>query len=133
MILPDGTVYILDTLSNMIKHYSSAGEYLGYIELPDNIDGERVKIIDNLLRWKKRETVEKSEAEKWEKAERNMTRSLRRMQSNYRMQAHEIGHALGWYGHSTESADVMSNGENFPTTLTDSDKNQLIQIYPYSE
>jgi len=46
---------------------------------------------------------------------------------------HEIGHGLGWYGHSATGTDVMSNGENFPTTLSDRDKNHLIQIYPYTE
>lgn len=42
---------------------------------------------------------------------------------------HEYGHALGWYGHSSNSKDVMYTYEEDITTLTSRDKNQLIQVY----
>lgn len=43
--------------------------------------------------------------------------------------AHELGHAFGWQGHSSNSSDVMYPYNNTPTTLTTRDKNQLNQVY----
>lgn len=42
---------------------------------------------------------------------------------------HETGHALGWIDHSKSSSDIMYTNVNSTTSLTSSDKNQLIQVY----
>ena len=43
--------------------------------------------------------------------------------------AHEIGHALGWKGHSSNSSDIMYSSYQGVTTLTDRDKYHLKQVY----
>ena len=47
---------------------------------------ERVKILDNLLRWKERKKRSEIGGGTWEKSGRNMMRTSRRMRSSYRMQ-----------------------------------------------
>ena len=42
---------------------------------------------------------------------------------------HEYGHALGWYGHTGYSSDVMYGTANYVTVLSNRDKNQLVQVY----
>ena len=42
---------------------------------------------------------------------------------------HELGHTLGWRGHSTDSKDIMYGTASEVTSLTSRDKNHLIQIY----
>ncbi len=42
---------------------------------------------------------------------------------------HEVGHALGWAGHSINSSDVMCQGLSSLTTLSLRDKRHLKQIY----
>lgn len=42
---------------------------------------------------------------------------------------HEAGHALGWFGHSTSSADIMYAYNTSVTSLTSRDINHLVQIY----
>ncbi len=42
---------------------------------------------------------------------------------------HEIGHAMGWYGHSSNSMDVMYPYNSEITALTSRDKNHLKQVY----
>ena len=42
---------------------------------------------------------------------------------------HEIGHALGWMGHSSNSSNVMYQGSTTETTLTTADKRHLQQVY----
>ncbi|MGF2617493.1 matrixin family metalloprotease [Rossellomorea vietnamensis] len=42
---------------------------------------------------------------------------------------HEIGHALGWLGHTSYSSDVMYAYASEITTLTSRDKRHLNQIY----
>lgn len=42
---------------------------------------------------------------------------------------HEMGHALGWYGHYWASGAVMSEMENTVQDLTPNDINQLKQVY----
>lgn len=43
---------------------------------------------------------------------------------------HEYGHALGWVGHSAIENDVMYRyGVEGNTSLTNNDKNQLVQVY----
>ncbi|MGG2083049.1 matrixin family metalloprotease [Lysinibacillus pakistanensis] len=42
---------------------------------------------------------------------------------------HELGHALGWRGHSSNSSDVMYSTSSEIINLTTRDKNHLIQVY----
>lgn len=42
---------------------------------------------------------------------------------------HELGHALGWIGHSTERSDLMYAVNNGTTELTPRDIEHLLQIY----
>lgn len=42
---------------------------------------------------------------------------------------HELGHALGWHGHSNVSSDIMSEYGSSNILLTDRDKNHLSQVY----
>jgi len=42
---------------------------------------------------------------------------------------HELGHALGWSGHSSNSSDVMYAYATTITSLTSRDKNHLNQVY----
>lgn len=42
---------------------------------------------------------------------------------------HELGHALGWKGHSSTTTDVMYSQPSSVTTLTSRDKNHLSQVY----
>lgn len=42
---------------------------------------------------------------------------------------HEFGHALGWFGHSSNNSDVMWQGTSTVTTVTTRDKAHLSQIY----
>ena len=42
---------------------------------------------------------------------------------------HEFGHAMGWFGHSLDSANVMCQGGTSITQLTTTDKQHLQQIY----
>ena len=42
---------------------------------------------------------------------------------------HETGHALGWEGHSTGTSDVMTSSPTDLTSLTNSDKGHLSQVY----
>lgn len=42
---------------------------------------------------------------------------------------HELGHALGWLGHSSKTSDVMYGNVSSNTTLTTRDKRHLNQIY----
>lgn len=42
---------------------------------------------------------------------------------------HEMGHASGWDGHSSNSKDVMYRNNTSVTTLTSRDKNHLSQVY----
>jgi hypothetical protein len=42
---------------------------------------------------------------------------------------HEVGHALGWFGHSTVSSDVMYTYGTCIITLTTRDKDHLTQVY----
>lgn len=42
---------------------------------------------------------------------------------------HELGHALGWIGHSSNSNDIMYSASSSVTTLTSRDKNHLNQVY----
>lgn len=43
--------------------------------------------------------------------------------------SHELGHALGWYGHSSSSYDVMYTYGTSITSLSNNDKNHLSQVY----
>ena len=42
---------------------------------------------------------------------------------------HELGHAFGWHGHSSVSADVMHPNVSTTYTLTNNDRNHLRQVY----
>ena len=42
---------------------------------------------------------------------------------------HEMGHAYGWFGHSTNSNDVMWFYDNDKVSLTDRDKKHLLLVY----
>lgn len=42
---------------------------------------------------------------------------------------HELGHALGWFGHSGNSSDIMYSLGTSVTSLTARDVNHLSQIY----
>lgn len=42
---------------------------------------------------------------------------------------HELGHALGWNGHSGYNSDIMHGSGSSITTLTYRDKNHLSQVY----
>ena len=47
----------------------------------------------------------------------------------YNVSTHELGHALGWRGHSSYSSDVMYTYGNGVTTLQTRDILHLKQIY----
>lgn len=42
---------------------------------------------------------------------------------------HEMGHALGWYGHSTNTSDVMCQDYYGIISLSNRDKQHLAQVY----
>lgn len=42
---------------------------------------------------------------------------------------HELGHALGWLGHSSNSSDIMYSYGSSVTTLTTRDSEHLSQVY----
>ena len=42
---------------------------------------------------------------------------------------HELGHALGWAGHSSNTSDIMYSAGSSVTSLTSRDKNHLSQVY----
>lgn len=42
---------------------------------------------------------------------------------------HELGHALGWFGHSNNNSDIMYAYGNSVTSLTTRDKNHISQVY----
>ena len=44
---------------------------------------------------------------------------------------HELGHALGWAGHSSNTSDIMYSAGSSVTSLTSRDKNHLSQDYDY--
>ncbi len=43
--------------------------------------------------------------------------------------AHELGHALGWAGHSSNSSDIMYSSGSSVTSLTTRDSEHLSQVY----
>jgi predicted Zn-dependent protease len=47
----------------------------------------------------------------------------------YNVATHELGHALGWMGHTPNSSAVMYHTESSVITLTNIDKNHLSQVY----
>lgn len=47
----------------------------------------------------------------------------------YQTCAHELGHSLGWDGHSSNSSDVMYKISHTQFTLTTRDKRHLQQVY----
>lgn len=47
--------------------------------------------------------------------------------------AHELGHALGWHGHSNQTTDVMHSSSSSPTTLTNRDILHISQAYNRSD
>lgn len=50
--------------------------------------------------------------------------------SEYKKTAtHELGHAMGYYGHDTYSTSVMTQGKSSQYTLNSRDKNHLSQVY----
>ncbi len=42
---------------------------------------------------------------------------------------HELGHALGWMGHSSNDSDIMYLANSYVTSLTSRDINHLSQVY----
>lgn len=42
---------------------------------------------------------------------------------------HELGHALGWFGHSSDSSDIMYSLSSSITALSSRDKAHLSQVY----
>lgn len=42
---------------------------------------------------------------------------------------HELGHSLGWKGHSSNSNDIMYGTASSVTNLTSRDSNHLSQVY----
>ena len=46
---------------------------------------------------------------------------------------HELGHALGWMGHSSNEADIMWSGASSLTSLSNRDIKQIIQLYTDEE
>ena len=50
--------------------------------------------------------------------------------SNYiNIATHEMGHLLGWYGHSTVSSDVMYSSPSSVVTLSNRDIRHILQVY----
>ena len=47
----------------------------------------------------------------------------------YKVATHEIGHAIGWRGHTATYIDVMYHTENSYYSLTNRDIEHLNQIY----
>lgn len=47
----------------------------------------------------------------------------------YNVATHELGHALGWMGHTPNSSAVMYHTQSSVETLTAIDKNHLSQVY----
>lgn len=47
----------------------------------------------------------------------------------YNVATHELGHALGWMGHTTNTSAVMYHTQSNVITLTTIDKNHLSQVY----
>lgn len=48
-IMPDGTIYILDTLSGKIKHYTREGKFLEAIQLPIDVYAIDMEITPNAI------------------------------------------------------------------------------------
>jgi len=44
---------------------------------------------------------------------------------------HELGHALGWFGHSGNASDIMYSARSTKTTISTRDARHLSQIYSY--
>ncbi|MCD7948065.1 MAG: peptidoglycan DD-metalloendopeptidase family protein [Oscillospiraceae bacterium] len=53
-------------------------------------------------------------------------------EQTYNTCIHEMGHAMGWDGHSDNTADIMYSRNTTIQTLTDRDKSQLTQVYTAS-
>lgn len=49
--------------------------------------------------------------------------------ANKKTYLHEAGHSLGWFGHSTNSLDIMYSSSSSIAKLTSRDKNHLTQVY----
>lgn len=47
----------------------------------------------------------------------------------YKTGLHEYGHLLGWYGHSSNSNDIMYSLGSEVIQLTNRDKNHILQVY----
>lgn len=61
----------------------------------------------------------------------NRTDSNATTRMNYyrKTTTHELGHALGWRGHSSNSGDIMFGSSSTIQSLTNRDKNHLNQLY----